>query len=312
MNLTGWRTGRPGRGTWTDPAGPSPTMSSSPLDNVVIVLHEPQNVVNVAGVVRAMKNMGLSRLRLVRPLDFDAYRIEGIAHRSEDVVEGARSFDTLSQALADAVYVLGTTARARTAHRNYVRPRAVAPQLLQQAQSGIVAIVFGREDRGLDNEALDLCHAVAIIPTDPDYSSLNLAQAALLLSYEVFLAQGGEEGPLPRGKRHTRPATLAELENTYAALEEGLHRMEFFKAREPAAILRTIRTMVARAEPDLQEAGILRAIGFEIVKSLDRAQASAAGGGPGGGEGLPSAPAPESVPDERGGPPSDPSGSDAG
>jgi TrmH family RNA methyltransferase len=247
-------------------------MSSSPLDNIVLVLDHPQNLVNMAGVVRAMKNMGLSRLRLVQPAEFDAYRIGGIAHRSEDVVESAEIFDSLPEALSDAVFVLGTTARARTAHRNYVRPRSVAPKVLDRARSGVVAVVFGREDRGLGNEALDLCHAVAIIPTDPDYSSLNLAQAALVLSYEIFLAHGVGEDPLPEGRRHTRPATQEELENTYAALEEGLHRIEFYKAREPAAIMRIIRTVIARAEPDLQEAGIFRAIGFEIGNYLERVQ----------------------------------------
>ena len=140
----------------------------------------------------------------------------------------------------------------------------------EQATQGVVALVFGREDRGLGNEALDLCHAVAIVPTNPDYSSLNLAQAVLLLSYEVFLAVGGEEGPLPRGKRSTRPATVAELEETYMALEEGLRRIEFFKARAPEAILRTLRTVISRAEPDRQEAGILRSIGFEISAYLRR------------------------------------------
>ena len=244
-------------------------MSESPLQNVVVVLNEPQNLVNIAGVVRAMKNMGLSRLRLVRPAEFDSWRIGGIAHRSEDVVDGAEILGSLREALADAVYVVGTTARARTAQRNYIRPRAVAPRIVEYAREGLVALVFGREDRGLDNDALDLCHAAAIIPTNPEYSSINLAQAVLLLSYEVFLAAGEEEGPLPRGKRSVRPATLEELENTYAALEEGLHRIDFYKAREPESILRTLRTLISRAEPDIQEAGLLKAIGFEIGKYLD-------------------------------------------
>jgi TrmH family RNA methyltransferase len=245
-------------------------MDSSPLKNVVVVLNEPQNLVNIAGVVRAMMNMGLERLRLVEPAEFDAWRIEGIAHRSRDVVEGAEVFTSLPAAVADATFVVGTTARARTAQRNYVRPRAVAPKIVQHAKTGTVALLFGREDRGLENEALDLCHAAAIIPTDPEHSSLNLAQAALLLSYEIFLAAEGGTDPLPRGRRSTRPATAEELENTYAALEEGLHRIEFYKARDPAAILRTLRTVISRAEPDLQEAGLLRAIGFEIGKYLDR------------------------------------------
>ena len=245
-------------------------MDKSALENVVVVLDHPQNLVNIAGAVRAMKNMGIYRLRLVNPAEYDTWRIGGIAHRSADVAENAETFDSLPEALSDAIHVVGTTARARTAHRNYVRPRDAAPLIMERAQMGVVALVFGREDRGLENDALDLCHSVAIIPTNPEYSSLNLAQATLLLTYEVFLAAGGEGGPLPRGRRATRPATVEELENTYAALEQGLDRIDFFKARTPEAILRTIRTVVSRAEPDLQEAGILRAIGFEIGAYLDR------------------------------------------
>ncbi len=250
------------------------------LKNVVVVLDHPKNVVNIAGVIRAMKNMGLSRLRLVNPAEFDPWRIGGIAHRSQDVAEGAKHYDSLREALADTTFVLGTTARTRTAHRNYRRPRELAPTLVQRAREGTVALLFGREDRGLENEGLDLCHAVAIIPTDPEYSSLNLAQASLLLMYEIFLAAGGGGEALPTGRRFTRPATVAELETTYAALEAGLQRIEFFKARTPEAILRTIRTVIGRAEPDLQEAGILRAIGFEISAFLDRLQASDRAGCP--------------------------------
>jgi tRNA/rRNA methyltransferase/tRNA (cytidine32/uridine32-2'-O)-methyltransferase len=245
-------------------------MESPSLSNVVLVLDEPQNLLNIAGVVRAMKNMGLRRLRLVNPAEFDPWRITGIAHRSEDVVENAEIFDSLPEALAQVVMVMGTTARPRTAQRNYVRPREAAAQVVDQARAGEVAILFGREDRGLGNEALDLCHSVAIVPTDPAYSSLNLAQAALLMSYEVFLAAQETEEPLPRGRRSTRPATVEELENTYAALEDGLHRIDFFKSRRPEAIMRTLRTVLSRAEPDLQEAGLLRAIGFEIGYYLDR------------------------------------------
>jgi TrmH family RNA methyltransferase len=245
-------------------------MDSTPLSNVVLVLHEPQNILNIAGVVRAMKNMGLHRLRLVNPAEFDPWRITGIAHRSEDVVENAEIFQSLPEALAQAVMVMGTTARPRTAQRNYVRPREAASRVVDRARAGEVVVLFGREDRGLGNEALDLCHALAIVPTDPAYSSLNLAQAALLMCYEVFLAAQEADEPLPRGRRSTRPATAEELENTYAALEDGLHRIDFFKSRRPESIMRTLRTVLGRAEPDLQEAGLLRAIGFEIGYYLDR------------------------------------------
>ena len=245
-------------------------MNPPVLNNIVVVLDHPQNLVNIAGAVRAMKNMGIHRLRLVNPAEYDTWRIGGIAHRSADVAEAAEIFDSLQEALSDAIYVVGTTARPRTAQRNYVRPRDLAPTVIERAQEGVVALLFGREDRGLENEGLDLCHSVAIIPTNPDYSSLNMAQATLLLTYEVFLAAGGEGGPLPKGRRNKRPATVEELELTYAALEQGLDRIDFFKARAPEAILRTLRTVLGRAEPDLQEAGILRAIGFEIGAYLDR------------------------------------------
>ena len=245
-------------------------MNPSLLNNIVIVLDHPQNLVNIAGVVRAMKNMGITRLRLVNPDEFDGWRIGGIAHRSQDVVENAQLFDSLQESLADITYVVGTTARARTAHRNYGRPRKMASSIVEKARGGTVAILFGREDRGLENEALDLCHAVTIIPTAPDYSSLNLAQAVLILAYEIFLAAGEGTEPLPRGKRSTRPASVEEMEQTYWALEQALDRVEFFKARQPEAILRVIRTVLGRAHPDNQEAGIFRAMGFEVVACLDR------------------------------------------
>lgn len=256
-------------------APPSPdipfqSMPSKVLQNVVIVLDQPQNLVNIAGVVRAMKNMGLRRLRVVRPAEFDSWRIEGIAHRSEDVVESTETLDTLEEAVADCVYVLGSTARSRTAHRNYGRPRELAGALIARAEEAPVAVVFGREDRGLGNDALDRCDGVIAIPTDPDYPSMNLAQACMLVSYEIFLAAGGGDQSLPRGKRSTGRATRADMEAMLAALEGGLHRIDFFKSRVPESVMRTFRTLLARADLDRQEAGLVKALGFEIGNYLDR------------------------------------------
>jgi TrmH family RNA methyltransferase len=263
-----------------DPSRPRPTHSGKPraatqdagaLANVVVVLDEPQDVVNVAAVIRAMLNMGLERLRLVRPLDFDPYRVEGIAHRSSHLVGAVELHDTLQSALADAVFVAGTSARPRTAQRNYVLPREAAPTLIEQASAGTVCVLFGREDRGLTNEALDLCHAIVTIPTDPQYWSLNLAQAFLVIAYELFLVAGGAAGELPKGRREAEPATHAELERMYGALEAGLGRIGFFKgARQPEAVLRTLRTALGRAELDTREARLIQAIGFEIGHYLDR------------------------------------------
>lgn len=253
----------------------------SPLDEVRIVLHEPQNLVNVAGMIRVMKNMGLSRLRVVNPAEWDAWRITGIAHRADDVVEGTEHFTSLEDALADCVFVVGTSARARTAHRNYGYARSWAGELVARAREGPVAVVFGREDRGLTNQALDLCDGVAIIPTDPAYSSLNLAQAGLVLAYEMYLAAQGNLPPLPRGKRTTGPATRERMETMFRALEEAMDRVEFFHAREAEGVMRTFRTLLSRADPDQQEAGLVQAMAFEVRKYVDRALAGERGRGEG-------------------------------
>jgi TrmH family RNA methyltransferase len=242
----------------------------SPLDRVVVVLDHPKDVVNIAGVLRVMMNFGISKLRLVEPDEFNPYRMEGIAHRSTPLIEATTLHQTLADALADVSFVVGTTARARTAGRSYTEPRRIAPELVERTADGLVAIVFGREDRGLTNAELDMCHQVAIIPTDPEYSSLNLAQAFLVLAYETFLAAEGGLEELPKGRRATRPPTHAELEQTFDALADGLGRIEFYKARKPEAVMRTLRTLITRAEPDKREAKLLAAIGFEIGNYLDR------------------------------------------
>ena len=245
-------------------------MEPTTLDNVVIVLDKPKDVVNVAGVVRVMMNMGLSKLRLVSPDDFDTYRIGGIAHRSEELTESAEKFETLQDALADVVLSIGTSARPRTDQRNYVRPREVAPKIVAGTGSGLVALVFGREDRGLTNEGLDLCQSVAVVPTAAEYPSLNLAQACLVLCYEIYLA-GSQDTPLPRGKRDQGPAPQKDLEEMYSALDRGLHRIDFFKGdRHPESVMRLLRTILSRAEPDLREARLVRAMGFEMERYFDR------------------------------------------
>ena len=240
------------------------------LTRIAVVLDHPKDVVNIAGVIRVMKNFGLSDLRLVDPDEFTPYRLEGIAHRSGDLIEATTIHESLDDALADVTYVVGTTARARTAGRTYTRSDEIGPVIAGRAGEGPVAILFGREDRGLTNEALDRCHSVVIIPTDPEYSSLNLAQAALVLAYETFLAIDGGETEMPTGKRTTRPPTHEELEETFSALADGLHRINFYKARKPEAVMRTLRTIISRAEPDLREARLLAAVGYEIGNYLDR------------------------------------------
>jgi TrmH family RNA methyltransferase len=237
---------------------------------VIVVLDQPQDLVNIAHVVRAMKNFGARDLRLVQPREYDPYRVEGIAHQTQDLLARVRLCDDLDQALGDCVHVAGFTARGRTAKRNLQRPRAAAAELLALAESGPTALLFGREDRGLSNEALDRCHRVVTIPTTPTYASLNLAHAVTLMLYELALARGDEEQPFKAPRREAALATVEELERLFADVEDVLARVEFFKTRDRAGIMRTVREVVHRVPLDQREAKLLRAMAIEIGKHHER------------------------------------------
>ncbi|MGH2670166.1 MAG: RNA methyltransferase, partial [bacterium] len=211
---------------------------------IVVVLHEPQDLVNIAHVVRAMKNFGFKDLRLVSPREYDGYRVEGIAHQTADIVARVRRFETLAQALADCVHVVGFTARGRTAKRNVQRPREAAAEVIALEGDGgerPTALLFGREDRGLSNEALDRCHRVVTIPAEPSYSSLNLGHAVMLMLYELALARGAEALPFKAPRRPTEPVPAEDLERLFADVARALATIEFFKTRNQEGIMRTMR-----------------------------------------------------------------------
>ena len=236
---------------------------------ITVVLDQPQELVNIAHVVRAMKNFGVKDLVLVRPVEFDTWRIEGIAHRTSDVIKRIKVVERLEDALADSVYVAGFTARGRTAKRNARRPREAAAEIQELGKDAGIALLFGREDKGLDNEALDLCHRVVTIPTEPDYPSLNLAHAVTLMLYELALARGAEARPLKSPRRQAGPASVAQLEQLFAAAEEALEAAAFFKSHQRAGILRTLREVVHRVPMDEREAKLLKAMAIEIRKRLE-------------------------------------------
>jgi len=237
------------------------------LDNIVVVLCRPQKLVNIAGAIRAMKNMGLLRLRLVRPAEYNPSDIEGIAHRSADVLAATTLHASLDDALADALYVAGTTARTRDLVPQHVLPREAAPDLLARAAQGSVALLFGSEDNGLTAEELDRCHCVLRIPTDPTYRSLNLAQAVLIVAYELWQAN---EQPTPMSSRSTQPADAAQLEGLFDAAERTLWGIEFFKTTGSTVIMRTLRAVIHRAAPDAREAALLKAMALETLNFLRR------------------------------------------
>jgi TrmH family RNA methyltransferase len=233
---------------------------------------------NIAHVVRAMKNFAVQDLRLIAPVEYDAYRIEGIAHRSRDVTERVRLFDDLPSALADCVHVVAFSARGRTAKRNVQRPREAAAEILAVAEQGRVALLFGREDKGLSNEALDLAHRVCVIPTDDAYPSMNLGHAVALMLYELALARGAEAQPTKRPRRDFPPATHDALEMMHADIEKALDSIDFFRTRNRELILRSLRSIVNRVPLDEREAKLVRAMAIETFKSMQRSDRPQAGG----------------------------------
>lgn len=244
-------------------------MSDDALSRVRVILVEPQDPVNIAGVVRAMRNMGAASLHLVRPCAYDPVRITGVAHGAGDLVSRIEHHDTLEAALADCVQVAAFTARRRAARRESATPRAIAPVLVAAAATAPVAMLFGREDAGLPNAALDRSSVVVTIPTT-EHASLNLAQAVLIALYELRLAAPEGVRVVAPPRKAAPPATHAQFERLFTDVAATLHAIDFFKSRYPALILRTVRSLAFRAAPDARELELLRAMAIEVRRVLDR------------------------------------------
>ena len=237
----------------------------------VLVLVAVQDLVNLAVCIRVAKNFGIEQVRLVAPeCPVDFYRIEGVAHNTIDLLERMTVHDTLDEAFADLTYVYGLTGRERTAKRTVLRPRAAALDLVTRTGSGKVGILAGREAHGLSNEELDRCDVLVTISANPEYTSLNLAQATAVFLHEVWVARGGDDVPLKPPRHTADPATHELLEALFASWEGSLHDIEFLKTRQPDLVMRTFREIIYRANPDGREAALLRAIGLEIGHFLRR------------------------------------------
>ncbi len=244
-------------------------MSASRLDRVRVVLYEPQDPVNIGATVRAMKNMGVGTLHLVRPVAYDPERIEGIAHNTRDLIDRIERFDEFDAAVADCVRVVGFTARRRAARRAMTAPREEAHAALDAAADGPVACVFGREDSGLPNEILDRMHALVMIPTT-EHASLNLAQAVLVGLYELHLAAADATRAVAPSRKAAPPPTNEQFEQYFGDLQRSLDAIEFFKTRVSEHIMRTLRSLTYRAAPDARELSLIRAMTLEVVNYLKR------------------------------------------
>ena len=229
--------------------------SSYFLDHVTIILHRPRIPENIGAAVRAACNMGISRLMLVAPEDCDLTRILKMAtHAAADLVEDMEVYSDLGAALEPFHYIVGTTARTGGQRQELKTPREIAKMLVPICTNNRVALLFGPEDRGLTNAQLRYCHAVVTIPTS-GFSSLNLAQAVMILCYELMMA-----GDKPTDQFVPRLATRRELDGMYEHLKETFIKINFINPDNPDYWMQNIRRFFSRIGLRARDVKIIRGI----------------------------------------------------
>lgn len=234
------------------------------LDNIRIVLVNTTHPGNIGATARAMKNMGLSNLTLVAPKHFPHPEADARSSRAEDILESAVVVEELEQAIEGCHLVVGTSARGRHIPWPLVNPRELVAAVSKSVEfnpDAQVAILFGREDRGLTNEELHLCHMHVHIPTNPDFSSLNVAAAVQVISYEMRMALSTvEKAPSWGVDWDIELAEHAEIEQMFDHLEKTLVDIKFLDPDNPRQLMTRLRRLILRAIPDKVEVAVLRGI----------------------------------------------------
>lgn len=210
-----------------------------------------------------MKNMGLQRLCLVEPPEgLEDREVRALAYGAWDVLDGARRAGSLLDAVSGSAAVAGTTGREVAGAWS---PRRLAAEARQRAGSGTLSVVFGPEASGLTGAELDLCHVLVHVPTDLAQPSLNLAQAVLLLAYELRLAHLAPTGPGTWTRARLPRAPAGELEAALAELRAALLEIGYLDPSSPDRVLTELRRMVARARPTTREVNLLRGLARQMA-----------------------------------------------
>lgn len=242
----------------TGSAGERIYNSTMDTTDIRFVLVGTQHPGNIGAVARAMKNMALERLVLVRPREFPHAEALARASGADDVLARAQVADSLADAIGGCGFVVGTTAREREHNHRVLDVRDAAERIVAQAARAPVAVLFGAERAGLSNEEIDAAHLLARIPANPAYTSLNLGMAAQLIAYEIYRARGARvavaQGAVPL-------ATAAEMERFYEHLETVLGEIGFRdRTASGTQLMQRLRRLFQRAEPDQNEVNILRGV----------------------------------------------------
>lgn len=236
------------------------------LSSIRIVLVATSHPGNIGSTARAMKTMGLNSLYLVNPKSFPDYKANEMAAGADDVLKSAVVTDSLEDALAGCQLILATSARPRGLSLPGLLPVASAALVSQQSDATQVAIVFGREHAGLTNEELLKCHYHINIPSNPEYSSLNLAQAVQIIAYEMRMKLLSPDAEV--AIRTEEFATADEIEQFYEHLKEVFIEIQFLKTTNPRRLMLRVRRLFNRVSLEKMEVSILRGMLSQVQKSL--------------------------------------------
>lgn len=253
----------------TSTTGRSAQRMQSFFDHIRVVLVGTIHSGNIGSAARAMKNMGLRRLYLVAPVEFPSREATYMSVSASDLLDSAVVVPTLMDAVGDCPLVIGTSARERKIQLPTLRPREMAERCVQRYEGQEIALVFGREDSGLNNEELRMCHLHVHVPTSEEYSSLNLSAAVQLLVYEMRMAaldRLGEGGDAPQWD--TPLATAEGLQRYYEHLEQTLAEVGFLNPAAPRQLMTRLRRLYGRVDMDQMELNILRGMLTEIQKTI--------------------------------------------
>src|SRR2546425_8513847 len=202
------------------------------LNNLRIVMVRPRGSGNIGSVARAMKNVGAGELAIVGKARTRSFWARAMAVHGRDILGEAKCYDTIRQAIADCTLVVGTTCRAGLYRRHSQPPRDVAPEIVTAAQSGKVALIFGPEDHGLSNKDLEHCQLLITIPSHPDYQSLNVAQAAIICLYEIYLTCLA-----PAENSGIQRAPAEDVERLFDRMRHSLLKIGFLDSENPEHML---------------------------------------------------------------------------
>tara|TARA_B100002051_G_C16722565_1_gene633353 strand:+ start:1001 stop:1756 length:756 start_codon:yes stop_codon:yes gene_type:complete len=241
--------------------------SDNLLNSVKVVLVGTTHPGNIGATARAMKNMGILDLALVEPKEFPSDVATFRSKAAKDILEKASVHTSLEEAISECELVVGTSARGRTIPWPVLNPREAAEEMHKSSLNGKVAIVFGREDRGLTNEELGLCNFHVHIPSDPEYSSLNLSQAVQILAYEIRLSYL-QDRHVNKEYWDVELANNEQTERLINHMDELMREVDFYDVENPRKLLVRVRRFFKRSKIDVMEANIFRGLFATIQKKL--------------------------------------------